>query len=177
MPIPELSVSNKIGVIGFGNIAKAIITPLLDKKLINPQDVYCLVNTKKTLNNLKKNYKYGINIFQANTNDSYLVWDCKVKLLSIKPQQLQDINEIQNNNSSGNLLVSILAGVSIEKLIRKFPNHSCARVVTNIPIIVGKGITELWGEKIFKTRKNLQRNYLKIQAKYMSFEKIILISF
>ena len=26
-----------------------------------------------------------------------MVWDCRVKLLSIKPQQLQDINEIQNN--------------------------------------------------------------------------------
>ena len=172
MPIPELSVSNKIGVIGFGNIAKAIITPLLEKKLINPQDVYCLVNTKKTLNNLKKNYKYGINIFQANTNDSYLVWDCKVKLLSIKPQQLQDINEIQNNNSNGNLLVSILAGVSIEKLIRKFPNHSCARVVTNIPIIVGKGITGIaWGEKISQDQKKLTKKLFENSSKIYEFRE------
>ena len=37
----------KIAVIGFGNIAKAIITPLLDKKLIKPENVYCVVNSKK----------------------------------------------------------------------------------------------------------------------------------
>lgn len=39
--------TSKIAVIGFGNIAKAIITPLFDKKFLNPKDVYCLVNTKK----------------------------------------------------------------------------------------------------------------------------------
>ena len=55
----------KIAVIGFGNIAKAIINPLFDKKLLNPKDVYCLVNTKKSLENIRKNYNYDINIFQA----------------------------------------------------------------------------------------------------------------
>jgi len=30
-------VNNKIAIIGFGNIAKAIITPLLEKKLIKLQ--------------------------------------------------------------------------------------------------------------------------------------------
>ena len=46
--------TSKIAVIGFGNIAKAIITPLFDKKLIKPENVYCLVNTKKSLENIKK---------------------------------------------------------------------------------------------------------------------------
>ena len=43
--------TSRIGIIGFGNIARAIITPLLDKKLINPEDVFCLVNSKKSLDN------------------------------------------------------------------------------------------------------------------------------
>jgi len=51
-------VTDKIAIIGFGNIAKAIITPLLDKKIINPKDVFCLVNSKKSLESIKKNYKY-----------------------------------------------------------------------------------------------------------------------
>ena len=46
--------TSKIAVIGFGNIAKAIITPLFDKKLLNPKDIYCLVNTKKSLENIRK---------------------------------------------------------------------------------------------------------------------------
>ena len=44
----------KIAVIGFGNIAKAIITPLLEKNLIRPEDIYCLVKSKESLENIKK---------------------------------------------------------------------------------------------------------------------------
>ena len=144
--------TSKIAVIGFGNIAKAIITPLFDKKLLNPKDVYCLVNTKKSLENIRKNYKYDINIFQANSKGSEIIWDCKVKLLSVKPQQLKNIIELEKNKN--NLLVSILAGVSLEKLIKKFPNHKCVRVVTNIPITIGKGLTGIsWGDEITDDQK------------------------
>ena len=144
--------TSKIAVIGFGNIAKAIITPLFDKKLLKPKDVYCLVNTKKSLENIRKNYKYDINIFQANSKGSEIIWDCEVKLLSVKPQQLKNIIELEKNKN--NLLVSILAGVSLEKLIKKFPNHKCVRVVTNIPITIGKGLTGIsWGDEITDDQK------------------------
>ena len=76
MLIDNKPVTNRIGVIGFGNIAQAVITPLLDKNLITPKDVYCLVNSK-TLDHLKRNYEYDVNIFRANDQDSYLVWDMK----------------------------------------------------------------------------------------------------
>jgi len=42
-------VTDQIAIIGFGNIANAIITPLLDKKLIQPENVFCIVNSKKSL--------------------------------------------------------------------------------------------------------------------------------
>ena len=85
--------TDKIAIIGFGNIANAIITPLLDKKLIQPDDVFCIVNSEKSFENIKKNYKYNINIYQSCSKDSKIIWDCQVKLLSIKPQQLKDISE------------------------------------------------------------------------------------
>jgi len=42
-------VTDKIAIIGFGNIANAIVTPLLDKKLIQPENVYCVVNSQNSL--------------------------------------------------------------------------------------------------------------------------------
>ncbi len=84
----------KIAVIGFGNIAKAIITPLLEKNLISPEHIFCLVNSKESLENIKKNFKYDVNIFQADSKESNLIWDCQVKLLSVKPQQLKEISEL-----------------------------------------------------------------------------------
>jgi len=47
-------VTDKIAIIGFGNIASAIITPLLDNKLIQPENVFCVVNTEKSLEKIKK---------------------------------------------------------------------------------------------------------------------------
>ena len=141
--------TGKIAIIGFGNIAKAIITPLLDKNLIQPENVYCVVKSEKSLENIKKNYKHNINVFESSSKDSKKIWDCQVKLLSVKPQHLKDIVEADNIKIKDNLLVSILAGVSINKLTQKFPKHRCVRVVTNIPITVGKGLTGIsWGEKL-----------------------------
>ncbi len=165
--------TSKIAVIGFGNIAKAIITPLFDKKLLKPKDVYCLVNTKKSLENIRKNYKYDINIFQANSKGSEIIWDCKVKLLSVKPQQLKNIIELEKNKN--NLLVSILAGVSLEKLIKKFPNHKCVRVVTNIPITICKGLTGIsWGDEITEDQKQFIKKLFENSSKIYEFPEDLL---
>ena len=129
--------TDKIAIIGFGNIANAIITPLLDKKLISPDNVYCVVNSDKSLKKIKENYKHNINVYKSSSEDSKIIWDCQIKLLSVKPQQLKDINEVNNIKIKHNLIVSILAGVSINRLTQKFPNHKCVRVVTNIPITIG----------------------------------------
>ena len=141
--------TDQIAIIGFGNIASAIITPLLDNKLIHPDNVFCVVNTEKSLENIKKNYKHNINVYKSGSKESKIIWDCQYKLLSIKPQQLIDISEAHHIKNKDNLIVSILAGVSINRLTQKFPNHKCVRVVTNIPITIGKGLTGIsWGEEI-----------------------------
>ena len=150
--------TEKIAIIGFGNIANAIITPLLDKKLIQQENFFCVVNSEKSLENLKKNYKYNINVYESSSKDSEIIWDCQVKLLSVKPQHFEDIVELDTITSKNNLLISILAGVSINRLTQKFPNHKCVRVVTNIPITVGKGLTGIaWGEEIKEDQKQFTK--------------------
>ena len=162
--------TSRIGIIGFGNIARAIITPLLDKKLINPEDVYCLVNSKKSLENIKENYKHNINVYKSGSKESKIIWDCQVKLLSVKPQHLKDISEADNIKIKENLLVSILAGVSINKLNKKFPNHKCVRVVTNIPITVGKGLTGIaWGENLTKDQQQFTKILFENTSKVYEF--------
>ncbi len=62
--------TDKIAIIGFGNIANAIITPLLDKKLIHPENVYCVVKSEKSLENIKRNYKHKINVYASSSKES-----------------------------------------------------------------------------------------------------------
>ena len=164
--------NTKIGVIGFGNIAKAIITPLLEKKIIYPEQVYCLVNSIKSFENIQKNYKFNVNVFQTQTKNADLVWDCEVILLSVKPQQLKNVFESQKYLTNNNFLVSILAGVSINKLNEKFPNHRCVRIVTNIPITIGKGLTGVaWGEKIPDDKKHFIKRLFQSSSKIYEFDE------
>ena len=158
--------TDKIAIIGFGNIANAIVTPLLDNKLIHPDNVYCVVNSEKSLENIKKNYKHNINVYRSGSRESKIIWDCQYKLLSIKPQQFNDINEAHHIKNKDNLIVSILAGVSINRLSQKFPNHKCVRVVTNIPITIGKGLTGIaWGEAITEDQKQFAKKLFENTSK------------
>ena len=162
--------TDPIAIIGFGNIAKAIITPLLDKKIIQPENVYCVVNSEKSYQNIKKNFKHSINIYKSGSKDSKRIWDCEVKLLSVKPQHLKDIVEVDNVKIKNKLLVSILAGVSINRLTHKFPNHKLVRAVTNIPITVGKGLTGIaWGEAINKDQKEFTKKLFENTSKVYEF--------
>ena len=156
----------KLGVIGFGNIARAIITPILDNKLLQPNQVFCLVKSKSSFENLKKSYKYNINLFHKNSSDASLVWDCPIKLLSVKPQQINEISEIYFPRNKTNTIVSILAGVSLNKLEKKFPSHACVRTVTNIPITISKGLTGIsWGGGVDDDHRHFILNIFKNSSK------------
>ena len=162
--------TDKIAIIGFGNIASAIVTPLLDNKLIHSENVFCLVNSEKSLENIKENYKFNVNVYKSGSKESKIIWDCKVKLLSVKPQHLEYISEADNIKSRENLLVSILAGVSLNRLTKKFPNHKCVRVVTNIPITVGQGLTGIsWGGNLTEDQKKFTKNLFEKTSKIYEF--------
>ena len=162
----------KLGVIGFGNIAKAVITPLLDKGFLKPEQIYCLVKSKKSYENIKKSYKYKVNLYQMDSCNVSDVWNCPVKLLCVKPQHLNNVSEMNLGSRNKNILVSILAGVSIDKLEKQFPNNKCVRLVTNIPIKVGKGLTGIaWGKGIDSDKRNFIKQIFENSSKIYEFDE------
>ena len=162
--------SEKLGIIGFGNIAQAIATSLLEKNLLEPEDIICLVKSKKSVEEIKNNYKYNVNIFESISEDSKRIWNCPIKLLSVKPQQLKEIEELKVKSTKRNTMISILAGVSINRLKNQFPNHNCARAVTNIPITIGKGLTGIsWGQEINNQDKIFIREIFNNSGKLYEF--------
>jgi len=67
-------VTDKIAIIGFGNIASAIVTPLLDNKLNQPQNVFCVVKTEKSLEKIKNKF------IEFNLRKKYIVFVKSSKL-------------------------------------------------------------------------------------------------
>ncbi len=150
-----------IGVIGLGRMAQAILLPLIDSGYFNQKEVLAVVGQAKTVEDLQDQLPKGLTLLSSQDRSSDQVWTTPIKLLAIKPQQLDSlrIDTSQRESSDFNekpLLISILAGVTLKKLQTLFPDHCCVRVVPNTPSIVGAGLSGLsWGEGISKKQQSL----------------------
>ncbi len=119
-----------IGIIGAGNMGKAIALRINQKTLISDVD----------LNRLKSLKKRGILITRNNID---LVRRSSIIILSVKPQHIVKVLKEIKPYIRHKLIISIAAGVetrSIEKLVGRV---KLVRVMPNMPLQVGKGISAI----------------------------------
>ena len=128
----------KIGFIGAGNMATAIVKGLLKaKKPANSIFVYdCNVKPLKHMAEL------GVNIIYDGTE---LAEKSDIIVLAVKPQNYDEVlEEIKSAANDKKVFVTIAAGISIE-YVRKGLGVNCpmVRVMPNTPLLLGKGATAL----------------------------------
>lgn len=125
------------GVVGLGRMAQALLFPLLEAGLVEPDAVRAVVASETSAAALRQAH-HGLDV----DTDSGAAWAAPVVLLAVKPQQL-DLAAQAAAGGSGGLLVSVLAGVTLERLQRLFPQRQCVRAVPNTPALVRAGLTGL----------------------------------
>lgn len=133
--------SFELGVIGGGVMAEAIISRLLQQNIYSPTQV--LISEPQSQRRDYWEQEYQV----TTTNDNQAVFsDSRILLLAIKPQIFplvsQELSKISNNGDSP-LILSILAGLPLNKLELAFPSLSIIRVMPNTPALVGSGITAI----------------------------------
>lgn len=128
----------KIGFIGAGNMATAIIGGLLGAS-VTPADIYVFDMDADKLDAFRAK---GINV----QPDSPSVTDnCDIIVLAVKPQNYSEVlAEIASSADISKTFVSIAAGITID-FVRKGLSLECpvVRVMPNTPLLVGKGATAL----------------------------------
>ena len=135
-------------------MAKAIISPLLERGEYNPQNVVGIVGKSSSIANALTDLPKEIKVISSEDSLSKDVWKAPLKILAVKPQQFSKIKESislfqANNEFPKPLLISVLAGITLKSLKKSFPHHTCVRAVPNTPSLVGKGLTGLaWGDDI-----------------------------
>jgi len=129
------------GFIGAGKMASAIIKGMISKG-IAPLQISCTCgndDTGKILSSLTGIRLLDEKDFFETSND--------VVVLACKPQQLTSFGE-NAKKVNASLLVSILAGTTIQRIREKFSNvGEIARVMPNMPAQIGKGISAFSLEK------------------------------
>ncbi|MAR07794.1 MAG: pyrroline-5-carboxylate reductase [Cyanobium sp. NAT70] len=142
------------GVIGLGRMAWAIVEPLLKRGVIPPEQLVTVVGSELSASRLNNELPDGITVYPASSAEARSVWQAPVQLLAIKPQQLDAVAAEVPAVNGQPLLISVLAGVRLERLQRLFPSHRCVRSVPNTPALVGSGLTALaWGDSVLPDQR------------------------
>ena len=99
----------KLGIIGFGNMAEAILGGILSSGFITKDEV--MASGKDEIMLKKASEKYGI---QTENDNKVVVAEADVILLSVKPQILPEvIDEIKDICSQEKLIISIVTALGL----------------------------------------------------------------
>jgi pyrroline-5-carboxylate reductase len=129
--------SAKLGVIGGGVMGSAIVSRLLAQGTYQNTDILISEPTLEQQELLKQ--QYGVIV----TGDNSLAAMAPVLLLAVKPQIFDKVVAQLSETNPTQLVISILAGVSIAQLERAFPDRAVIRAMPNTPATVGMGMTAI----------------------------------
>lgn len=134
----------KIGFIGSGKMAGAIIKGIIRSGFILPENLIATQAENEGLE--EKARSLGIDVILDNR---VLTQNSDVIFIGTKPNQVADVlSEIKEYISPEKLIVSIAAGVRTEKLEAGLPEGSrVIRVMPNTPALVGEGMSGMIGGK------------------------------
>lgn len=130
--------SQRIGMLGAGNMAGALIRGLLASKSVSAEQIVASDVRADHLKELET--KYGIKTF---TDNRQLAAVSNLVVLAVKPQVIDRVLEqMADAFLPDTLLVSIAAGVPIRSLEARLPEHvRVVRAMPNTPAIALAGAT------------------------------------
>ena len=133
---------NKIGFIGSGKMASAIIKGLIKADFSKPEDI--IATQTKQIGLAEKSKALGVKIILDNKE---AVKNSDVIFIATKPNQVVDVlKEISPFIDESKLIVSIAAGVTLKKLESNLPSNTrVIRVMPNTPALVGEGMSGMVG--------------------------------
>lgn len=158
----------KIGFIGLGNMASAMIAGILAKELVGPGEVIGSAKTKETVERVREQYK-----ITTVSDNAQVAKEADILFLAVKPVFFSEIiEEIRESVRSETIVVSIAAGRDLAYLREAFgrPDIKLIRCMPNTPALVLEGCTGVCAGQ------NIQPEDLDIVLELLnSFGKAIVI--
>lgn len=128
----------KIGFLGCGNMGGAILSGLLRSGIAECGEILIYDTVARKASDLRRKYRVGV---AASGKD--LVSRVNVLVLAVKPQDLEAVcSEIRDSLDPGCLVITILAGVPMEKIYRLLGRKIfVARGMPNLGAFIGESVT------------------------------------
>lgn len=125
----------KLGVIGAGNMAGAIIGGILGAGLLQPEEICVFDRMAEKVEHFAAQGLVGCE------SAAQVARRCKYLLLSIKPQNFDEVlPQLREDTSDQTVFISIAAGISPDYICRQM-GRPCrvVQVMPNTPLLIGRG--------------------------------------
>jgi pyrroline-5-carboxylate reductase len=128
--------AKKIGFLGAGNMAQAILRGLLETDYIQAKQIWVSNRTPGKLQKLEQDHH--INIAKSNEE---LVENTDIVILAVKPQDLLGaIDPIAGLFTENHIVISLAAGIRMETLEKHLQESRLCRLMPNTPSLIGRGV-------------------------------------
>ena len=132
-----------IGFIGSGNMAEALIKGIISAKVYQPENIMVSDIKQERLEFIAG--KYDVKVSRDNRK---LASNVETIVLSVKPQNMNDVLEaIKDSIGSVKLVISIAAGIKVEKIASVLGDIAIIRVMPNTPALIGEGAAALFANE------------------------------
>ena len=127
----------KIGLVGCGFMGEAMLSATIKKGITTPADVRVaeLNGDRRGL----MSSTYGVD---ASTDVEHAVQGADVVIFAVKPQEFDTAaHHLQGKFRRDQTVMSIMAGVPIDRIARMLSHAGIVRVMPNTPAVVGEGMS------------------------------------
>jgi len=128
----------KLGVVGCGKMASAILSGIAKNKFLNCDDIYLYDINIEASGKLCR--EFG---FREAYSLKELFELSDAILFAIKPFMISEILSEIKEFYSNQLILSILAGVKIEKYLKTINNAKVIRIMPNTPALINEGMSAI----------------------------------
>jgi pyrroline-5-carboxylate reductase len=135
-----LETKQTLGVLGCGTMGDAIVRGILRSGGLAPAQVFASDVRPDVAAALAS--KHGI---RTSTDNLAVASACDVALVCVKPYQIAAAldNDAMRAALAGKLVISIAAGVRLDKLCAFLPKSAVIRAMPNTPALIGEGMAGL----------------------------------
>lgn len=130
--------NKKVGFIGCGKMAQAMIEGVLRSEIVNPKNMIASASTQQTIDAVKN--KFQINVTLQNKE---VAVDSDFLILAVKPNLYPNvIEEIKDVLKDDCIIVTVAAGITLSFIEQAFSKRvKAVRTMPNTPSLVGEGMS------------------------------------
>ena len=155
-------------IIGYGNMGQTYANSFVSSRFIVPSDI--LILSRSTIENKNRYTIQDINFY---TKPNPIIFDVDIIIIAVKPQDFSVLaNEIKPYIHNEHLVLSVMAGVTLESIQEKLACEKLVRSMPNIPTQIGLGMTVFCAStKVDRKELFIIQNLINTTGKSIYIEK------